>query len=158
MRPESNKVLIFELADAVVRSWWSVVAGLSIGLACGILWLANTPKIYEASARILIIPQQTKLIQTTVTADPLRELMALEEAVLSESYMRQLIEANYGLPETEDQLQSLIRRIRASVSVRPMTTHQAGWLAFDLVFRDDNPRPLREGCQLPGGALHRSDA
>lgn len=140
MRPETNKVLAFELSDAVLRSWWTVVAGLCIGLAVGILWLANTPKIYEAATRILITPQTTKLVRTTVNSDPTRVLMALEEAVLSESYMRQLIEANYGLPETEEQLTSLIRRIRSRVSVRPMTTHQSGWLAFDIVFRDDNPR------------------
>ncbi len=139
MRPEANKAMIFDLLDALLRSWWTVVAGVSLGLAAAVVLLYNTPKTYEAKAKILITPQQTKLIKTQLTGDPTRELMALEEAVISDAYMTQLIERTFGLPETDEELNRRIRTIRSRLTIRPTATLHNGWLAFDLIFRSRNP-------------------
>ena len=79
-----------------MRSWWSVVAGLSIGLACGILWLANTPKIYEASARIYVDTQSIlKPLMAGLTVQPNveQQVSMLSRTLISRPNVEKLIKA-----------------------------------------------------------------
>jgi len=143
MNPEANKALVFELADALLRSWWTVVAGVSFGLAAAVIALQHIPAVYQATAKVLIAPQSVpqEFFQTTVTEDMTRRMMALEEAVISDRYMVQLIDQTYGRPETEEELNALIRSVRRRVSVRPTADLKLGLLSFELSFQD--PRPFR---------------
>jgi len=142
MAPDANKTFLFELADALLHSWWTVVAGGCFGLAGAVVALHYIPKVYEASATILISPQQmpAEFFQSTVTEDMTRRMMALEEAQISERSMRDLIEQTFGPQATEGQMQALIRRVRGNVKVRPTADLKLGWLSFELIYRDEERR------------------
>ena len=41
MRPEANRAVIFEVADSILRNWWTVVAGICLGLSAAFLAAAT---------------------------------------------------------------------------------------------------------------------
>ena len=49
MRPEANKALLFDLADALVRQWWTVVAGFCLGLAAAVAMLVGAASYLQVS-------------------------------------------------------------------------------------------------------------
>ena len=69
MKADANRILIFELGDALLRSWWTLVAGICVGAAVGLLAIHFLPKQYEAATTILVTPQQIpeEFVETTVT-------------------------------------------------------------------------------------------
>ena len=91
MRPDTRRILAFELGDALIKSWWTLVAGVCIGLAGGLLALSMMTKQYQAATHILVAPQAIpeEFVETTVTEDITRRLMILEEAELTERYKRE---------------------------------------------------------------------
>ena len=143
MKSQSNTTLFLELGDRVLRSWWTVVAGLSIGLAVGYLALQYLPKVYQASTRIWISQQQIpeEVVRTTVTDDMSQRLMAFRDAVLEQDYMIELIEETFGLPATEEELRALIARVKGNIEVMPAGGGRRGGLqAFALSYRDAEPQ------------------
>ena len=68
MKADANKVLIFELGDTLIRSWWTLVAGICVGVAVGLIALHVIPKQYEARVKILVAPQQIpeQFVESTV--------------------------------------------------------------------------------------------
>lgn len=137
MSEDGKRTLLFEMADALMRSWWTVVAGLCVGMAGAILALHYVPKMYEATTKIRVAPAAIpeELLKTTVTEDMSRVLMEVKEAILGREYMLALIDRTFGTPETESEIQGLIRRIQSSVEVR--TAQQAG--LFALTYQDSDP-------------------
>jgi len=83
MSENPSKALIFELADCVLRSWWTVVAGVCFGLAGALVALNYIPKIYEAKVKIRVTPPKIprEFVRPTVTDDLTQRLMTLREAV-----------------------------------------------------------------------------
>lgn len=143
MKSQSNTTLFLELGDRVLRSWWTVVAGLCIGLAVGYLALQYLPKVYQASTRIWISQQQIpeEVVRTTVTDDTSQRLMAFRDAVLEQDYMIELIEETFGLPATEAELRGLIGTVKANIEVMPAGGGRRGGLqAFALSYRDNEPQ------------------
>jgi uncharacterized protein involved in exopolysaccharide biosynthesis len=138
MQPDVRKILVLELGDALVKSWWTVVAGLCLGLAAGLLALHVIPKQYQAGTRILVAPQQIpqNFVRATVTEDITRRMMILEEAKLTERYKRELIERTFGLPETEEEFWELVGSVQSRVVVAPEFTEDLHLLAFELTYRD----------------------
>ena len=52
--PEASRAQLLELADRLVRSWWTIVAGICVGLAAGLVGLNHTPPVYEASTSVFV--------------------------------------------------------------------------------------------------------
>jgi polysaccharide chain length determinant protein (PEP-CTERM system associated) len=126
--------MIFELLDRVLRSWWTVVAGVCIGLAGAIVFLHYAPKQYEANTKIFVAPPKIpeEYLQSVVTDDTQLRLEALKEAVLSRPYMLRLIEETFGLPATEEEAERLMAGIRGRVQVTVMRGF------FILSYRDND--------------------
>jgi uncharacterized protein involved in exopolysaccharide biosynthesis len=142
MNPEANRTLLIELADAVVKSWWTVVAGVCFGTAAAILVLSQIPKQYQATAKILVTPQQIpqEFVRSMVTEDMTRRMVVLEEMVVSDAYMRELVDRTIGTPATERELNWLIRDVRSRISVKPTAFSGTTIVAFDLSFMDSDRR------------------
>jgi len=134
-----NFTIILEVLDRITKSWWTVVAGLCLGLAASTAALYFLPKVYEARTTIFVVPQgmSDQLVRSTVTDDMSTRLGALREAVISRPYMVRLISANYGKPEDQATLEKLIRSVssRVRVSLMRIDSRRGGGM-FQLSFSD----------------------
>ena len=137
MKQNLHKARIFELIDSMARSWWTVVAGLCLGLAASYAVLHYTSPIYQSTTKIYVAPQKIPAgyIQSTVTDDIAVRLRSLQEEVLSRPYMLKLIEAEFALPEEDEELALLINNIRSRVEIVSSRTGRY----FELMYRDTDP-------------------
>jgi polysaccharide chain length determinant protein (PEP-CTERM system associated) len=133
--------MALELADRLLRSWWTVVAGLCLGLACSLAALQVLPKTYEAATKILIVPPKIPqdFVRNTISDDTAMRIASMKAQVLSRPYMLQLIETTYGKQRSEVEAERLMQSIRGSVDVT-IESYSGDRLAmFSLKFRDSNP-------------------
>ncbi len=112
--------LILELVDRLARSWWTVVAGLCLGVAGSVLAMRYLPKTFEATTKILVSPPTISqdLVKSTAGDDMEFRFAALKEAVLSRPYMLTLIDKTYGPQKTQANTERLIQQIRNRVTVK----------------------------------------
>ena len=134
--------MVFDVLDIFRRSWWTIVAGVCVGLAAGAIALHYMPKKYEASTTIWISKSQLpeSVLRSTVSEDNLRRLLFFKSAVLEQPYMVELIERVYGLPDSEEKLRQLILGVRKRVTVVAKRSARRGLTAFALTTRDKDPR------------------
>lgn len=140
--PQSNATVLLELGDRVRRSWWTVIAGICLGLAGGRIALQHMPKVYEAKTRIWISEQEIseRVVKSTVKDDMALKLAAFRDAVLAEEYMIELIERTYGMPANDEELTARMGQIRSNVSIDPVRARRLGVQAFSLGYQDTDPR------------------
>ena len=138
----NNATLILELGDRVLRSWWTVVAGACIGLACGVIALQHMPKVYEATTRIWISQQEISesVVRSTVKDDMALKLAAFRDAVLADEYMIELIKHTFGVPETDEELNASMAQVRGNVTIDTVNASRKGVQAFRLGYRDTDPQ------------------
>ncbi|MCP3981348.1 MAG: hypothetical protein GY716_18780 [bacterium] len=115
MEPRDQKAMIFELTDGILRSWWTVVAGIFFGLAAATLALNFIPRVYEAGTKLLVVPQQVpgEFIKSTVTEDMTRRAHALGEQIFDETNLLEPLSKYYRVPEDDKGRRSLIRAVRS---------------------------------------------
>jgi succinoglycan biosynthesis transport protein ExoP len=131
--------VVLEILDRITKSWWTVIAGLCLGLAASTAAMYYLPKVYEAQTTIFVVPQgmSDQLVRSTVTDDMSTRLSALREAVISRPYMVQLIAENYGEIEDQAELERLINSISSRVKVGLMRIDpRRGGGMFQLSFSD----------------------
>ncbi len=120
MSQDTNKAQAFELADALLKSWWTVVAGLCFGLAGALLALDYMPRIFEASTKVRIAPQEIPedWVKSTVTDDMSQRLREIRQAILTRGNMLELAKRNLEIPKDDAELDGMIRWLRSSVDVQ----------------------------------------
>ena len=136
-----NKTLMLEILEKIFKSWWTVVAGVTLGIAAATVALQYLPKTYEAGTTVLVIPPQIPeaLMQSTVTDDMSMRLRSLREAVVGRNYMERLVEEIYGNELSDEEVEGLIQSItrRMVVSLLRIEQRQGGGV-FQLSFRDED--------------------
>jgi len=137
-----NQSLLLELLDRVLKSWWTVVAGVCLGLSFAVAALAYLPKTYEAGTTIFVVPRQVpeRLVPGTVTDDMSVRLGALRQALLSRTYMQQLIAEVYGKvedPERQERLAGSVRS-RLAITLIRIDPRRGGGI-FRVGYRDSDP-------------------
>lgn len=137
-------VKALEIATSVLRNWWTVIAGLCLGVAGGIVALSWLPEVYEAKTKILVAPQKIPqdFVRSTINTDFAFRLSSLRQAVLSKPYMEELIDNNFPAPSGPAAREGLIKSIRERVDVSVSTYEvsrdvTAGY--FDISYRDTDP-------------------
>jgi polysaccharide chain length determinant protein (PEP-CTERM system associated) len=142
-----NLTIALEILDRIMKSWWTVVAGICLGLSAATGALFYMPKVYQASTTIFVVPPQMpdQLIRSTVTDDMSTRLSALREAVISRPYMIQLIKEIHGEIEDEARLDRMVSSIGSRVVVSLMRIDpRRGGGVFSLSFRSGNPEMAAE--------------
>lgn len=132
---------LFDLTQTLLRSWWTLVAAVCLGLAGATLALQHLPKKYQATTTIwLSRPQLPESVAPpTVNEDMTRRLIVFRAAVLDQPYMIELINATFGLPETEEGLRNLMTTLRSRVTVENLiTSRRQGFATFELTYRGDS--------------------
>jgi polysaccharide biosynthesis transport protein len=134
--------LVLELADRLVNSWWTVVAGLCLGLSGSLIALHYLPKSYDATTKILVSPPMISqdIVKSSAGDDLAFRFAALKESVLSRPYMLTLIEETYGAQKTPADTERMIQfiRTRVDVKVERYGSDRAGM--FSLQFRDSDAK------------------
>lgn len=133
-KAEEKAAFAIELAESVVRRWWTIVAGLCVGVAAALIALHHMPKVYESSTKILVSrPQISESLVPTTVVDDMRQRMAtLQEAVLSRPYVEKIIEEFYPPKPEGEALERMVEEIRWKVTVEVRRGY------FSVTFRDQN--------------------
>jgi polysaccharide chain length determinant protein (PEP-CTERM system associated) len=140
MNESGGLATILELADRLLRSWWTVVAGVCLGAAGAMLALHYLPKTYEATTKILVAPPKIpqEFVRSTINDDMSVRIAGLKAAVLSRPYMLTLIDNTYGHQRSDIDTERLIQRIQGNVDVTVESFSSSGSGMFSLKFRDNN--------------------
>ena len=138
MDGESKTYVALELVDAVLRSWWTIVAGACIGLTLATLVLHNSEPVYEATTKIFAESEKISrdYVRSTVIDNTRVRLAALKDEVLSRPYLESLIHETegpevYGGPDLERRMSE----IRSNVGI----LYDRGARMFQISFTDRNP-------------------
>ncbi len=132
-----SKTQILDVLEAVLHSWWTVVAGLCVGLAAASVALSLTDPVYETATKIFVAPQRVPegYIRGTVDDDIAVRLLSLQEAVLSRPYMEKLIATAFSGEATVEGQERLMTKIRSKVLVT-----SRGSRYFQIQFQDTDPQ------------------
>jgi polysaccharide chain length determinant protein (PEP-CTERM system associated) len=135
MKVNAQTAILLEIADGIFARWWTVVAGICVGVAGALLALHFIPKTYEAQTKIFVARQRIPedFVRTTVMDDMKLRMAALKESVLSRPYLEKIIEDNYQPAPQGEELELLVEAIRWKVSV----SVRRG--LFSISYRDGDP-------------------
>ena len=142
MSPEATKAMILEILQSLLRSWWRIVAALSLGLGAASVLLLHIPKVYESQCTIAVTPPRLPGMPQMFVDDTAQRLATLREEVLSKPYLKTLIEElsvtvpGYELPQDPRDMDRAITRMRRSLR----TKVRAKGRLFTLSFTHENPR------------------
>ena len=126
MIPGFTNFPLLDLASTALRSWWTIVAGVCLGLAAATLALDRMPQQYMATTTIWVNRQQVpdSVAKTERFDEMSRQLVFFRQAVLNEEYMVELVRRTYGIPTNLEELRSLIGQ--GPSSLRPPAQRAAG--------------------------------
>ncbi len=127
---------LIEILDRVLRSWWTIVAGICLGAAGGLCGMHYLPKVYQAKTKIFVAPPKVPedFVRTTVVDDVSMRMASLEQAVLSRPLLEKLIQSEFKpVPSANEGMESLIQSIRGRVAVQVIGG------VFEISFRDVIP-------------------
>ena len=114
-----------DLTKTALRSWWTIMAGICLGLAGAVLALDGIPPKFEATATILTDSQ------------PLTNVRAV---LLREEAMVELVKRTHGLPEHDDALPGLIAGVRDGIRLSLDGSRKRGLDSVELRYRDTDAR------------------
>lgn len=145
MRRQERNALVLELIDAVVKSWWTIAAGICFGIAGALLALQLVEPLYVAKAGIYVTPELSRdLGRSPVVEDMTRRMAVLKESVISEESMRGLLAEVYEVePSTDEQYDLWSRRVRGRIDIVPTAVHGTGadgLFGFEVAYRDNDAR------------------
>ncbi len=137
MTAAEQKTLALELLDALLGSWWTVVAGVCIGAAVALVVLRHTPEVFEAQATIAADVDKLPpgLVQRTVSDDLDIRLKELRSAVLSDENLHQVIVGEFREQSSPEVEASLADRIRSRVGLSFAKLSRT----ISVTYRDYNP-------------------
>ncbi|MDX1388076.1 MAG: hypothetical protein R3344_02745 [Acidobacteriota bacterium] len=103
----ARKAIVLEVLDGVLRSWWTVIAGVCLGLTVAVMALHNLPKTYQARTIIFVTAATASRGRAAVPDDMRMRIKTLRERVLSRQYLNSIIDQHYDIPPTERGLEEL---------------------------------------------------
>ena len=78
MIPDDKKLLLLELGDSVGRSWWTIVAGVCIGLSLGIVAVKFAPFTVTTFSVPETLAAPSGTATTASNADPVARWQSLQ--------------------------------------------------------------------------------
>lgn len=136
---EPRNVLYLEIARVLLRSWWTAVAGVCLGLAGALFVLEHSEKIFEATARLNLDAEQfpKEFFRDTVAGDENVELRlsVIRTEVLNARSLDRIIDEVVGPDTPTEERDRLMGMIRARSDVRAPRWGQV----FEIRFMDSDP-------------------
>lgn len=143
MTRNPSTVFFTEVLQTTLRSWWTIIAGLCVGLAGGLIAWQYLPKTYEASTSIFVAPSQIpqEFGRSPSVDDMAMRLATLREAVLSRPYMTRLGVEIFGLTPGEAGSDAAQEDLRERIGARiAHFDDRRGSGVVELSFRDGDPQ------------------
>lgn len=119
MNREDQKVFLLDSVDYLLRSWWTLIAGLCVGITAALLVLHYTPRQYEATVTVDAYSEMLpdELIRPTVSSDTEVRLRQLRERVLAPAEVTALVVERLGMTGAGEERNAVVRGVRHGVSV-----------------------------------------
>jgi uncharacterized protein involved in exopolysaccharide biosynthesis len=119
MTPETQKLLLFELLDKLLKSWWTLVAGICVGGSAAVIALHFTTPVYEATATIECDVERLprEFVRRTVSDDVQVQLPELRHAVLSDENLNTVITTAFGPPPSRAREQAMAAELSSRVTL-----------------------------------------
>jgi polysaccharide chain length determinant protein (PEP-CTERM system associated) len=133
---EARKAIVLEVLDGVLRSWWTVIAGICLGLTVAVTALHYLPKTYQTRTVIYVAPNVTSRTRAAAPDDMRPRIRTLRERVLSRQYLTKIIDEHYEMPPTDRERDLLMESIKSRVNVDV----RQGSTTFFLQFADNDPQ------------------
>jgi len=140
MTPNTNQILILELADAVLRSWWVVVAGVCLGAAVSEVALLSIPSMYESDAILFADAEKLprEMGRTTVPDAPAElQLNVLRSAVLRRENIERIVDDHFEGATSPDVRESFVGQVSAGISLVSNTDPRKPLVT--IRYRDTDP-------------------
>lgn len=137
MNREEQKVFLMDSADYLLRSWWTLVAGLCLGLAVALLVLHYTPRLYEARVTVDAYSEMLpdELIRPTVSADTEVRLRKLRKRVMAPPEVTALVSDHLDMTEPGEERDAIVRGIMSGIALN----YRERSRFFQLSYRDTDP-------------------
>ncbi|MDX1390406.1 MAG: Wzz/FepE/Etk N-terminal domain-containing protein, partial [Acidobacteriota bacterium] len=129
----AKKAIVLEILDGLLRSWWTVVAGVCLGLTVAVIALHSLPKTYQARTVIYVAPTANSRDRAAVPDDMRVRIRTLRERVLSRQYLNSIIEEHYEIPATQREIEELHDSIASRVQADVRQS------SFFLQYADSDP-------------------
>jgi polysaccharide chain length determinant protein (PEP-CTERM system associated) len=138
MKAQLGQLAVFELGDRLLRSWWTIVAGICLGISAAVLVLQTMPSVFEATARLSLNSKKLAedyQVPSTVASDLETQLLTLNKNVTSRANLEPIVAKHFDLPRTEDR-EALFRAVRSGIRVE-FLRYGGG---INVAYRDSDPR------------------
>ncbi len=127
MEEKSGTFQIDHFVELALRNRWYVIIPFCLSMVIGIILIFVLPKIYEASALILVRPQSvpTDYVQSIVTSDVESRINTISQQILSRTNLEKII-TQFNLfmePEQEDMyMEDKVADLRDRIIIAPEVT------------------------------------
>ena len=144
MNPEQQKALVFDLIRGLLRSWWTLVAGVCVGASVAIVALYHTEAVFQGHAKIDVDVQKLppEFVRRTVSDDVEHLLAELKAGVLSPENLHRVIVEAFG--ETPQDEPSLAAHIVSNVNLIFSGMNSS----ISVMYQDTNPRRAADVTNL----------
>jgi polysaccharide chain length determinant protein (PEP-CTERM system associated) len=133
--------------DVICRRRWLIILPFCLAMVVGIVLIVKLPRVYEASALILVHPQRVseKIVSPVVAGDIETRIQSLSQQIMSRSNLERVIEKFKLFSDNEsknmlveEKLDSLRSRIAVEAGGRSRAIRDTN--SFSITFRDRNPQ------------------
>ena len=137
MQADTQKLIILECLEALLRSWGMVIAGGCLGLSLALVALHYMPRVYEAHGTIFANAERhpAEFVRSTVSDELDVRLGILRDAVLKRENLEQVALDAYPAESAGD----LRVEFRESLPARVGLHYDRRTQKIDISFLDSNP-------------------
>jgi uncharacterized protein involved in exopolysaccharide biosynthesis len=150
MRNDPIPAQLYELGDRVLRSWWTIVAGITVGLSVALIVLQVTPQVFEANAALSTGSQKlTGEFQVPTTVSGFASQFNDLQQTVREIATERIATEYYGLSDSDDDVvrDELLSFVSSSIRIRYM--RRSGRLTAG--YQSDDPRLAADAANVIAG-------
>ena len=118
--PTANINIEYYFDLVVRRKWWIILPAL-VSIACGVIYIKITPRVYKANTLILVQPQRipTSYVEPTVTEGLESRLRTITQQVYSRTNIEKIIDEFHLYKDKREKrpTMKLVEGIRQKIDV-----------------------------------------
>ncbi|MBE9551458.1 MAG: hypothetical protein IMF13_05365, partial [Proteobacteria bacterium] len=145
--PTANINIEYYLDLVVRRKWWIILPAL-VSIACGVIYIKITPRVYKANTLILVQPQRipTSYVEPTVTEGLESRLRTITQQVYSRTNIEKIIDEFHLYKDKREKrpTMKLVEGIRQKIDVNLRGGGRGDTQSFEISFEWYDPGIVAE--------------
>jgi polysaccharide chain length determinant protein (PEP-CTERM system associated) len=145
--PTANINIEYYLDLVVRRKWWIILPAL-ISIACGVIYIKITPRVYKANTLILVQPQRipTSYVEPTVTEGLESRLRTITQQVYSRTNIERIIDEFHLYKDKSEKKPTMtfVEGIRRKIDVNLRGGGRGDTQSFEISFEWHDPGIVAE--------------